>query len=67
VNDLEGTLKGVLEYIGVPFEPACLEFYNVHRVALTPSADQVRKPIYDSSVGRHKNFASHLGELNTLQ
>ena len=67
VDNLEGSVKGILEHIGVAFEPNCLEFYNLHRIALTPSADQVRKPIYDSSVGRHKKFASHLGELNTLQ
>ena len=67
VDDLEGTVKGVLEHIGVDFEHACLEFYNVRRIAVTPSADQVRKPIYTSSVGRYKHFASHLGDINTLQ
>jgi hypothetical protein len=67
VENIEGTVRGVLEHIAVDFDPACLEFYNIRRIAVTPSADQVRKPIYTSSVGRHKHFASHLGELNTLQ
>ncbi len=67
VDDLEGTIKGVLDQIGVEFDPACLEFYNVRRIAVTPSADQVRKPIYSSSVGRHMHFESHLGELTSLQ
>ncbi len=66
VHDLEGTVKGTLEHIGVAFNPACLEFYNVGRIAITPSADQVRKPIYASSVGRHKQFDMYLGELKTL-
>ena len=67
VNDLEATVKGTLEHIGVDFNKACLEFYKVRRIAITPSADQVRKPIYKSSCGRHKNFAQYLGELNDLQ
>ncbi|MFT4592895.1 MAG: tetratricopeptide (TPR) repeat protein [Phycisphaerales bacterium] len=67
VNDLESTIKGTLEHIGVDFEPACLEFYNVRRIAVTPSADQVRKPIYSSSIGRHNHFAKHLNELIDLQ
>ena len=67
VNDLEGTIKEVLNHIGVGFEPACLEFYNVNRIAVTPSADQVRKPIYTSSVGRHKHFEKNLGELTVLK
>ena len=67
VDDLEGTIKGVLAHIGIEFDPACLEFYNVRRIAVTPSADQVRRPIYSSSVGRHKHFESHLGELTSLK
>jgi hypothetical protein len=67
VEDLEGTVRGVLKHIGVEFDKACLEFYNVRRIAVTPSADQVRKPIYSSSVGRHKHFESHLSELTSLQ
>ena len=66
VSNFEETVKGVLNHIGVDFEPACLEFYNVRRIAITPSADQVRKPIYASSVDRHKHFEKHLGELNAL-
>jgi len=57
----------VLDHIGVVFDSACLEFYNVRRIAVTPSADQVRKPIYGSSVGRHKHFEKHLDDLKDLQ
>ena len=67
VDNLEGTIKNVLAHIGVSFDPACLEFYNIQRIAVTPSADQVRKPIYTSSIHRHKHFASQLGELNSLK
>jgi hypothetical protein len=67
VEDLEGTVKGVLEHIGAPYKTACLEFYNVKRIAVTPSADQVRKPIYNSSVGRHLHFSTHLDAINALK
>jgi len=67
VSNLEVTVKGVLDHIGVVFDSACLEFYNVRRIAVTPSADQVRKPIYGSSVGRHKHFEKHLDDLKDLQ
>jgi tetratricopeptide (TPR) repeat protein len=67
VGNLQDTIKGVLSHIGVEFDPACLEFYNVRRIAITPSADQVRKPIYSSSVGRHKHFEKHIDILNSLK
>jgi tetratricopeptide (TPR) repeat protein len=67
VSNLEETIKQVLGHIGVNFDPACLEFYNVRRIAITPSADQVRKPIYTSSVGRHKHFEKHLSALTILK
>jgi len=67
VSSLEDTVAGVLNHIGVEFDSAVLEFHKVRRIAITPSADQVRKPIYTSSVNRHKNFASHLEDLTRLQ
>jgi tetratricopeptide (TPR) repeat protein len=67
VSDFKNTIQGTLQYIGVDFDERCIEFYNTKQVALTPSADQVRKPIYDSSVGRHKRFGPHLGILTHLQ
>jgi len=67
VTNLEETITGVLSHIGVEFDPACLEFYNVRRITITPSADQVRKPIYTSSVGRHKHFEKYIGILSSLK
>ena len=67
VSDFEETIKGLLDHIGVTFDAACLEFYNVRRIAVTPSADQVRKPMYDSSVNRHKHFEKYLGEFTSLE
>ncbi len=45
VNDFEGTVRRILDYCGLPFEPACLEFYKTERSVRTVSSEQVRRPI----------------------
>jgi hypothetical protein len=42
---------------------ACLAFHQTHRVVRTASANEVRRPIYPTSVGRWKLYAHHLGPL----
>ena len=48
---------------GLPFEEACLRFYESERPVRTPSAEQVRQPIYDRSVGHWRHYKKYLGEL----
>ena len=47
----------------LPFDERCLRFWETGRVVLTPSAEQVRKPIYRGAVEQWKNFEPWLGEL----
>jgi tetratricopeptide (TPR) repeat protein len=63
VNDLEGQSRRLIEFLGLPWEPACLEFYRAQTAVLTASIRQVRKPIYQKSVGRSKHYEKHLGPL----
>jgi len=63
VNDLEGQSRRLIEFLGLPWEPACLEFYRAQTAVLTASIRQVRKPIYQKSVGRWKHYEKHLGPL----
>ncbi|MFG0286185.1 MAG: tetratricopeptide repeat-containing sulfotransferase family protein [Phycisphaerales bacterium JB039] len=63
VDDLEGQTLRLLEFAGVPFHEACLRFHEADRVTMTASNEQVRQPIYSSSVGRWRNYSAHLGEL----
>lgn len=63
VADQEQRTRELLEFIGLPFDPACLEFHSTGRVAVTLSNDQVRQPIYTSSTKRYENYAKHLGPL----
>jgi hypothetical protein len=48
---------------GLPWDPACLEFHKTERVVTTPSAWQVRQPIYSRSVGRWRQYQRHLGAM----
>jgi tetratricopeptide (TPR) repeat protein len=63
VADFEAQVRRLLDFCGLPFEDACLRFYESERPVRTPSAEQVRQPIYDRSVGHWRHYEEHLGEL----
>jgi tetratricopeptide (TPR) repeat protein len=63
VADFETQVRRLLEFCGLPWQDACLRFYESERPVRTPSAVQVRRPIYDGSVGHWKHYEHHLGEL----
>lgn len=63
VNDTENTIRQLLDYCGLPFEQACLEFYNNKRPIKTPSAEQVRQPIYKDAMEQWKNYEKYLQPL----
>lgn len=48
---------------GLDWNPACLRFYEGKRAVTTASVNQVRRPMYDSSIGRWKRFEPFIGEL----
>ena len=63
LNDLEGQVRRILDYCGLPFESQCLSFYKTRRVIKTPSSEQVRQPIYRSGMQQWKPFEPYLDEL----
>jgi tetratricopeptide (TPR) repeat protein len=63
VSDFEPQVRRLLEFCDLPWEDACLRFYESERPVRTPSAEQVRQPIYDRSVGHWKHYERRLGEL----
>ena len=65
VDDLEGEVRRLLEYIGVPFEENCLRFFETKRAVHTPSSEQVRQPINRSGFGRWRRYEPWLGEMKT--
>jgi len=63
VADLERQAHRMLGFIGVGFEQQVLSFFENRRIVLTPSADQVRQPIYDHRIQVWKRYRAHLGPL----
>ncbi len=63
VADLEGQCRRVLEFLDLPYDDAVLEFHHSKRMIRTPSASQVRQPIYKDSVMAWKKYERYLGPL----
>jgi len=63
IADPEGVSRQMVEFCGLDWDQRCLRPHESKRFAMTLSYDQVRRPIYASSVGRHQRFAKHLGPL----
>ncbi|MFT4677902.1 MAG: tetratricopeptide (TPR) repeat protein, partial [Candidatus Azotimanducaceae bacterium] len=63
VSDLEGQVRRLLEFCGLPFETACVEYHKTERNVRTPSSEQVRQPIFTDALEQWRNFESHLQPL----
>ncbi len=63
VADVEGVSRQLVEWCGLDWDPACLDFHETRRPVRTTSVAQVRSPIYSSSVGRWKNYERPLAPL----
>ena len=61
--DLEGSVRRILDYCGLPFEQACLEFHKTERRVHTASSEQVRRPINRDGVDQWKPYSAWLGPL----
>jgi tetratricopeptide (TPR) repeat protein len=66
VGDQQSWTRRMLEFLGLPWDPRCLEFDSTERVVITASKWQVRQKIHSSSAGRHKNYEQFLGPLKDL-
>lgn len=66
VGDLETQVQRILDYCGLPFEEACLNFYDTERAVRTASSEQVRQPIYNEGVEQWTNFQPYLGTLEQV-
>lgn len=65
VADPDGQVRRILEFLDVPFEEACLNFYKTDRSVRTPSSEQVRQPIYKGALEQWRNFEPYLDTLKT--
>lgn len=63
VEDLDTQVRRILDFCGLPFEQACLDFHQTPRSVRTPSSEQVRQPIYRSGLEQWRNYEPWLTPL----
>jgi tetratricopeptide (TPR) repeat protein len=63
VADTEKEAKRLIEFLGLPWDPKCVDFHKSDRPVKTASVAQVRKPIYKTSVKRWKKYGDGLQPL----
>jgi tetratricopeptide (TPR) repeat protein len=65
VEDLEASVRRILDFCGLEFEPACVEYYKTQRSVRTASSEQVRRPIFKEGLEQWRNFEPWLGPLKS--
>jgi len=65
VADTEIQVRRLLDHCGLPFEGACLRFYENRRAVKTASSEQVRQPIFTSGLDQWENYEPWLAPLKT--
>jgi len=63
VDDLEGSVRRLLDYCELAFEPACVNYHETERSIRTPSSEQVRQPIFRSGLDAWQQFEPWLDPL----
>jgi tetratricopeptide (TPR) repeat protein len=63
VADPETEIRRLFDYLELPFEEGTLRFYETKRTILTPSSEQVRRPITKEAVDYWRRFEPWLGPL----
>jgi tetratricopeptide (TPR) repeat protein len=63
VEDLESTVRRILEFLGLNFEPTCIDFYKQKRNIATASSEQVRQPLFREGLSQWRNYEPWLGSL----
>ena len=66
IADPRAWVEKVLEFCGLEWEDACLNFHRSSRQVITASYDQVRKPLYKSSVARWKHYERQLEPISRI-
>jgi len=61
--DLEPNARALMQYLGLPWEDACLSFHRQVGAVATASAVQVREPAHTRSIGRWRRYAKQLDPM----
>jgi hypothetical protein len=63
VEDLDGSVRRLLEFCGLALEPQCISFHQNTRSVRTASSEQVRQALYRDGLEQWKHFEPWLGPL----
>lgn len=63
IDDLDTQVQRMLEFCGLPFEQACIDFHKTERNVRTPSSEQVRKPVNRAGVDQWLKYDAYLAPL----
>jgi len=66
VDDLERSVRRILDFCELPFEPSCVEFHRTERSIRTASSEQVRQPIYREGLDQWRHYETWLGPLRQV-
>ena len=66
VDDLEGSVRRLLDFCGLPFDQRCLNFHKTERSVRTASSEQVRRPIFRDGLDQWRNFEPWLSKLREV-
>jgi len=66
IEDQEGWSRRMVEFVGLPWDPQCLDFHKTERVVATNSNWQVRQKIHAASAGRFRNYEKYVEPLQRL-
>ncbi len=64
-RDIEPNARALIDYLGLPWEDACLNFHQQDQAVSTASAAQVREPAHTRSIGRWRKYANQLAPMRT--
>jgi hypothetical protein len=63
VDQLELSARELIDFVGLPWDPACLSFHESRRPVKTASVVQVRQPVYRTSVEKWRSYGARLQPL----
>jgi tetratricopeptide (TPR) repeat protein len=66
VTEQERWTRRMLEFVGLPWDPGCLDFHRAERAVITASRWQVRQPIHTGSTARWRHYERHVSPLKGL-
>tara|TARA_E500000318_G_scaffold14854_1_gene14532 strand:+ start:100235 stop:101677 length:1443 start_codon:yes stop_codon:yes gene_type:complete len=62
-SEPESSIRRMLDYVGLPFDEACMNFHKSKKAVHTASVSQIRQPLYKSSTDRWRKYEKHIAPL----